>query len=82
MASDNGQSRTQSDVLEGRQRKQAILRLVLGQAQVFGAALAFVLLLLEGPTALVISVTVVTGLVTLVSMLLFRVIWRNRTSSS
>ena len=59
------------------ERRRSVLRLGLGQAQVFGAVLAFVLLLQQGPTPLVIYITVLTGLLTLVSALLFRIIWRD-----
>lgn len=79
MSSDSHSSRSGADSQDARQRQRAILRLVLGQAQVFGAALAFVLLLEEGPTTPVIAVTVLTGLLTIVSLLLFRVTRRDRT---
>jgi hypothetical protein len=62
---------------EGAQnRRQAVLRLVLGQAQVIGATVAVVLLLQEGVKAPAILATVLTGIVSLTSILLFRVVWR------
>ena len=57
-------------------RRRAVLRLVLGQAQVIGATVALVLLLQEGVTAPAIWAAVLTGLVSLTSILLFRVVWR------
>jgi hypothetical protein len=64
---------------EGAQnRRQAVLRLVLGQAQVIGAAVAVVLLLQEGVKAPAILATVLTGIVSLTSILLFRVVWREQ----
>ena len=61
------------------QRKRALLRLVLGQAQVFGAAMTLVLLIREGATPLVLWSTAITGVITITSILLFRVIWRKKT---
>ena len=64
---------------EGAQnRRQAVLRLVLGQAQVIGATVAVVLLLQEGVRAPAILATVLTGIVSLTSILLFRVVWREQ----
>lgn len=56
-------------------RRRAILRFVLGQCQVIGAAAALVILLQHGSTALVVWLAVVTGLVSLISIVLFRVVW-------
>ena len=53
-----------------------ILRLVLGQAQVIGATITLVFLLQGGVSARATWSAVLTGAVTLVSILLFRVIWR------
>jgi hypothetical protein len=61
-----------------RDRHRAVIRLALGQGQTFGATLAFLLLLQQGTTTLVIFITAITGLLTVVSTLLFRVIWRDR----
>jgi len=58
-----------------------MIRFGLGQAQVFGAVLAFMLLLLQGATALVIAVTALTGLITVTSLLLVHFIWRSKPSS-
>ena len=64
---------------EGAQnQRQAVLRLVLGQAQVIGATAAVVLLLQEGVKAPAILATVLTGIVSLTSILLFRVVWREQ----
>jgi len=64
---------------EGAQnRRQAVLRLILGQAQVIGATVAVVLLLQEGVRAPAILATVLTGIVSLTSILLFRVVWREQ----
>ena len=64
---------------EGAQnRRQAVLRFILGQAQVIGATVAVVLLLQEGVRAPAILATVLTGIVSLISILLFRVVWRER----
>jgi hypothetical protein len=62
---------------EGAQgRRRAALRLVLGQAQVIGATVALVLLLQKGVSAPAIWAVVLTGIVSLTSILLFRVRWR------
>ena len=64
---------------EGAQnRRQAVLRLVLGQAQMIGATAAVGLLLQEGVKAPAILATVLTGIVSLTSILLFRVAWREQ----
>jgi hypothetical protein len=56
-------------------RLRAILRLVLGQCQVIGAAATLVLLLQHGPIDLVLWLAGITGLVTITSIVLFRLIW-------
>jgi hypothetical protein len=57
-------------------RRRAILRLALGQAQVIGATVALVLLLQGGVSAPAIWAAGLTGIVSLTSILLFRVVWR------
>ncbi len=59
-------------------RWRAILRLALGQAQVIGATITLVFLLQGGVSARVIWGVILTGLVSLISILLFRVIWREK----
>ena len=53
------------------QRRRALLRLVLGFAQVFGASLGAGLLLQTGVTKLTLLVVTLAGLCTTVSVLLF-----------
>jgi hypothetical protein len=57
---------------------RAFLRLVLGQTQVIGATITLVFLLQGGVSARTIWGVILTGLVSLVSILLFRVIWREK----
>jgi hypothetical protein len=59
-------------------RWRAILRLALGQAQVIGATITLVFLLQGSASARAIWGVILTGLVSLVSILLFRVIWRDK----
>ena len=59
-------------------RWRALLRLALGQAQVIGATITLVLLLQEGVGPRVVWGVILTGLVSLLSILLFRVIWREK----
>ena len=59
-------------------RRRAILRLALGQAQIVGATVALVLLLQGGVSAPAIWAAVLTGIVSLTSILLFRVVWREK----
>ena len=59
-------------------RWRVVLRLVLGQAQVIGATITLVLLIQGGVSDRAIWVVVLTGLVSLISILLFRVIWREK----
>ena len=49
----------------------AIVRTVLGVAQVFGATLSFVLLLQTGVNSLTLGAIIITGLLTTTSVLLF-----------
>ena len=60
-------------------RWKAFLRLAFGQAQVIGATAALVLLLQGGVSAPAIWAAVLTGIVTLTSILLFRLVWREKT---
>ena len=59
-------------------RWKAFLRLAFGQAQVIGATAALVLLLQGGVSAPAIWAAVLTGIVSLTSILLFRVVWREK----
>ncbi len=63
-----------------RHRRQAILRLAFGQLHVIGATAALVLLLQGGVSAPAIWVAALTAIVSLTSILLFRVIWRDKTT--
>jgi len=62
-------------------RWRAFLRLALGQAQVIGATMTVVFLLQGGVGARVIWGVILTGLVSLTSILLFRVVWREKPKS-
>lgn len=53
------------------ERRWALLRLVLGFLQVFGASLAFTLLLQTGVTRLALIIVTATGLCTTLSVVLF-----------
>ena len=67
---------------EGAQsRSRAVLRLVLAQAQVIGATTALVLLLRGGVSAPAIWAAVLTGVVSLTSIVLFRLVWSERRKS-
>ena len=57
-------------------RWRAILRLAFGQAQIIGATATLVLLLQGGVSAPAICAAVLTGVVSLISILLFRVVSR------
>jgi hypothetical protein len=59
-------------------RWRAMLRLALGQAQVIGATITLVFLLQEGVSDRAIWGVILTGLVSLVSILLFRLVWREK----
>jgi len=62
---------------EGPQnRRRAVLRLILGQAQMIGATATLVLLLQGGVSAPAIWAAVLTGIVSAISILLFRLVWR------
>ena len=64
---------------EDLHRRRAVLRLFLGQAQVVGATVALVLLIQRGAVPAVFWCAGITGLLSLTSILLFRVIWRPKT---
>jgi hypothetical protein len=67
---------------EGAQsRSRAVLRLVLAQAQVIGATTALVLLLRGGVSAPAIWAAVLTEVVSLTSIVLFRLVWGERRKS-
>ena len=55
-----------------------MLRLAFGQAQVIGATVTLVLLLQGAVSAPAIWAAVLTGLVSLTSILLFRLVWREK----
>ena len=57
---------------------RAILRLDLGLAQMIGAASTAALLIQSGVSLLVLWGVVLTGLVTVVNIVLFRVVWREK----
>jgi hypothetical protein len=59
-------------------RWRAVLRLGLGRAQMIGSIVTLVLLIQYGVGPVVILGTIVTGLVTLTSFVLFHVLWRER----
>ncbi len=58
------------------ERSRALLRLILGQLQVIGATITLVFLLLRGATTATIWSLIATGMITITSLLLFRVIWK------
>lgn len=60
-------------------RWRIFLRLALGQLQVIGATTTLVLLLQGGLSPPPIWAAVLTAIVTLTSILLFRLIWRGKT---
>jgi hypothetical protein len=62
-------------------RWRAVLRLVLGQVQVIGAVATFVLLVQGGVTVGVVCGVALSGLASLVSLLLFHVIWKEKPRS-
>jgi hypothetical protein len=59
-------------------RWRAVLRLALGQAQIIGATITLVFLLQGGVCARAIWGVILTGLVSLVTILLFRLVWREK----
>lgn len=63
---------------DARHRRRAILRLAFGQLQVMGATATLVLLLQGGVTAPAIWAAALTAAATLTSILLFRLIWRDK----
>lgn len=63
--------------LNVHERRRAILRLLLGQSQMVGATATLLLLLQQGVTPTVVWAAAITGLLTLVSVVLFRIVWRN-----
>jgi hypothetical protein len=56
--------------LDPRVRHRAILRVISGSAQVFGAVVAIVLVLLTGVNAVTIGVAAATSLMTVTSLIL------------
>ncbi len=60
-------------------RRRAFLRLAFGQLQVIGATTTLVLLLQTGLTEPAVWAAAITAILTLTSLLLFRVIWRDKT---
>jgi hypothetical protein len=73
-----GQTNSPRTAEGARIRKRALIRLAFGQAQVIGATAALVLLLQGGVSAPAIWAAVLTGIVSLSSILLFRVVWREK----
>jgi hypothetical protein len=71
-----GQTHSPRKVEGVKSRRRAILRLAFGQAQVIGATTSLVLLLQNGISAPSIWAAVLTGIVSLTSLLLFRVVGR------
>ena len=69
-------AKTKSAAVQPRWR--ANLRLALGQAQVIGATITLAFLLQGGVSAPAIWGVILTGVVSLVSILLFRLIWREK----
>src|SRR5208337_2946084 len=59
--------------------KRAILRLALGQIQVAGSTASLILLIGGGVCRPAIWAVTLTGLVSLISVLIFQVIWRGKT---
>lgn len=58
------------------QRRRAIVRVILGNAQMFTAVVALVLLWRLGVCPASITAAVVAGALLLTSVILFRVVWR------
>jgi hypothetical protein len=71
-----GQTNSPRTAEDARIRKRVLLRLAFGQAQVIGATAALVLLLQGGMSAPAIWAAVLTGIVGLTSIVLFRLVWR------
>jgi hypothetical protein len=55
-----------------RIRRTAVIRIILGNAQMFGAVLAVVLLLLTGINGVTLGVAAATALLTVTSLILWR----------
>ena len=68
-------------ILDRSARRWAHARFVLGFLQMFGAAFSLGLLVFGGVTPLALSVVLITGIFTTVSILLFRVCKRGNTAS-
>jgi hypothetical protein len=60
-----------------RERRRAILRLLLGQSQMVGATATLILVIQQGVTPTALWGATISGLITLVSLVLFRVVWRD-----
>jgi len=56
----------------GNEKAWAVVRVILGQAQMMGAVVSFYFLVQTGVNALSLGAVVVTGLLTTTSILLFR----------
>lgn len=59
-------------IVDRKQRLLAYVRLALGLLQMFGAVFAATLLIQIGLTALVLATVIVTGMLTLASLLFFK----------
>ncbi|ODU25211.1 MAG: hypothetical protein ABS95_00325 [Verrucomicrobia bacterium SCN 57-15] len=67
---------SRSTSASAKTRKWAIVRLILGQAQVIGATATLVFLIQTGESALTIWAAIVTAVLTLSSLLLFKSRWK------
>lgn len=63
-------------------RWRAVLRLMLGQAQIIGAVGTVVLLVQRGPSLLIVWGASLTGLISLISIVLFHVLWKEKDTTS
>lgn len=77
----HSQSLSAPRLLDRSARRWAHVRFVLGFLQMFGAAFSLGLLVFGGITPLALSVVLITGIFTTVSILLFRVWKRGETAS-
>jgi len=68
------------NAIEAGTRRRAILRLAFGQAQIIGATAALILLLQGGVSGPAIVAAVLTGIVSLTSVLLFHLAWREKST--
>jgi hypothetical protein len=75
----HSQSLSAPRILDRSARRWAHVQFILGFLQMFGAAFSLGLLVFGGITALALSVVLVTGILTTVSILLFRVWKRGET---